>query len=384
MPRGQWKAPGIIPSRSSSRMSRRSTNTTSSRPSRARASGSPIVVIRALASSTSCRNPLRSFILPNITLSIARMHTTSTPSRSRARLLFAAAAGVVAVLIYGGQFVASRFSLQQTLSPWDLVALRLGVAGVLSLPLAIRRGLPGAAAIGWRRAIVLAITVGAPYTLILYSGLAVAPAMHGAVIIPGATPLFAAALAWVWLGEETAPKAILGLILVLVGIALVIWPSIIGPTDDPTWTGDALFLVAGLLWAIYTVLVRRWRVRPLQATAMIWVLALPYIPIYLALDGGARLLTAPRGEVVFQAIYQGVGVSLVALLLYSRAIRTLGAASASFFMPLIPIFGGLLAFPLLGEIPGPLQLAGMIAVTLGIALAAGRSVSSRVFSGADS
>jgi len=128
---------------------------------------------------------LRSFILPNITLSIARMHTTSTPSRSRARLLFAAAAGVVAVLIYGGQFVASRFSLQQTLSPWDLVALRLGVAGVLSLPLAIRRGLPGAAGIGWRRAIVLAITVGAPYTLILYSGLAVAPAVHGAIQAAG-------------------------------------------------------------------------------------------------------------------------------------------------------------------------------------------------------
>ena len=291
---------------------------------------------------------------------------------------------MLAVLIYGGQFVASRFSLQQTLSPWDLAALRLGVAGVLSLPLAIRRGLPDAAGIGWRRAIVLAITVGAPYTLILYSGLAVAPAVHGAVIIPGATPLFAAALAWVWLGEETAPKAILGLILILVGVALVTWPAIIDLSGDPTWSGDALFLVAGLLWAIYTVLVRRWRVRPLQATAMVWVLALPYIPIYLALDGGARLLAAPRGEVIFQAIYQGVGVSLVALLLYSRAIRTLGAESASLFMPLIPIFGALLAVPLLGERPGPLQLAGMIVVTLGIALAAGRSVSSRVFSGADS
>ena len=312
------------------------------------------------------------------------MHPTSTPSSSRTRLLLAAVAGVLAMLIYGGQFVASRFSLQQTLSPWDLAALRLGVAGVLSLPLAIRRGLPGAAGIGWRRAIILAITVGAPYTLILYSGLAVAPAIHGAVIIPGATPLFAAALAWVWLGEETAPKAILGLILILAGVAFVSWPAIIDLTGDPTWSGDASFLVAGLLWAIYTVLVRRWRVRPLQATAMVWVLALPYIPIYLALDGGARLLAAPRGEVIFQAIYQGVGVSLVALLLYSRAIRTLGTESASVFMPLIPIFGALFAVPVLGEMPDRLQLAGMIMVTVGIALAAGRSLSSRVFNGADS
>jgi drug/metabolite transporter (DMT)-like permease len=312
------------------------------------------------------------------------MHSTSTPSRSRAGLFLAAVAGVLAVLIYGGQFVASRFSLQQTLSPWDLAALRLGVAGVLSLPLVIRRGLPDAAGIGWRHAIVLAITVGAPYTLILYSGLAVAPAVHAAVIIPGATPLFAAALAWVWLGEETAPKAILGLVLILIGVAFVSWPSIIDLTGDPTWTGDALFLVAGLLWAIYTVLVRRWRVRPLQATAMVWVLALAYLPIYWWLDGGARLLAAPRGEVIFQALYHGVGVSLVALLLYSRAIRALGAPAASFLMPLIPVFGGLIAVPVLGEIPGAIQLGGMVVVTIGIALAAGHSLSSRVFSGADS
>ena len=77
-------------------------------------------------------------------------------------------------------------------------------------------------------------------------------------------------------------------------------------------------------------------------------------------------------------------MSLVALFLYSRAIRTLGAESASLLMPLIPIVGALIAVPLLGEMPGPLPLAGMIVVTLGIALAAGRSVSSRVFSGADS
>jgi len=312
------------------------------------------------------------------------MHPTSTRSGSRTSLLLAVAAGVLAMLLYGGQFVVSRFSLQQTLSPWDLAALRFGVAGLLSLPFVFRRGLTRAAGIGWRRSIVLAIAAGAPYTLILYTGLAVAPAAHGAVIIPGSTPLFAAAFAWVWLGEETAPLAILGLVLILGGLVLVAWPGIIAPPADRTWEGDALFLAAGVLWAIYTVLVRRWQVRPSRAIVMVWVLALPYLPIYWALDGGERLLTAPRGEVVFQALYQGIGVALVALLLYSRAIRALGAASASFFMPLIPVIGVLLGVPVLGEIPLPLQIVGMVAVTVGIALAAGHSVTARVFSGGGS
>src|SRR4030095_5978327 len=192
MPRGQWKAPGIMPSRSSSRMSRRSTKTTASRPQWSRASGSPIVVMRALASSTSCRNPLRSFILWNITLSVARMHPTSTASVSKARQLVAVAAGILAMLLYGGQFVVSRFSLQQTLSPWDLAVLRFGVAGLLCLPFLIRRGLRSAAGIGWRRSLVLAITADAPYTLILYSGLAAAPAAHGPVLNSPSPPHFRA------------------------------------------------------------------------------------------------------------------------------------------------------------------------------------------------
>src|SRR5262245_39776393 len=51
-----------MPSRSSSRTSRRSTKTTSSLPRRPRASSRLIVVMRAFASSTIWRNPLRSFM----------------------------------------------------------------------------------------------------------------------------------------------------------------------------------------------------------------------------------------------------------------------------------------------------------------------------------
>ena len=124
-----------------------------------------------------------------------------------------------------------------------------------------------------------------------------------------------------------------------------------------------------LLWALFTVLARRWRVDPLRATAMVWVTALAYVPVYGAIAGG-RLAAAPRGEVIFQAIYQGLGVAVGALTLYAWAIRVLGASIASLFMPLIPIFGVLLGVPVLGEIPSAVQWAGIAAVSAGMALAA--------------
>jgi drug/metabolite transporter (DMT)-like permease len=288
---------------------------------------------------------------------------------ARSRVPLAVVAGLAAMLLYAGQFVLSRWTIQRTLSFWDLAALRFGAAGLLLLPVVLRHGLAGAAGVGWRRSLVLTLTAGGPYTLILFAGLSLAPAGHGAVIIPGATPVVSTALVWLWFGERPWPARVTGLGLVVAGLVLVGWPGLTGTAGGRTWLGDLLFVVAGVLWGVFTVLARRWQVDPLRAAAMVWTLALAYLPIY-ALTIDSRLLTAPPGEVVFQAVYQGLGVAVLALTLYAWSIRVLGAALASLFMPLVPVLGMLLAVPVLGEVPAPIQLAGVLAVSVGMALAA--------------
>ncbi len=289
---------------------------------------------------------------------------------SRLRLALAVGAGVAAMLLYAGQFVVSRWSFQRTLTPWDLAALRFGVAGALLLPLVLRHGFVDAAGVGWGRGAVLCVAAGAPYTLIMYAGLAVAPAAHGAVIIPGATPVVSMLLVWLWLAERPGAARLVGLAVIVVGLLFVSAPGMHG-SGPYTWAGDLLFAAAGVLWGLFTVLARRWHVDPLRGTAVVWVLALLYLPPY-ALLAGARLLAAPGAEVAFQALYQGVGIAVLALALYSWAIRVLGASFASLFLPLVPVFGVLLAIPVLGESPGPPEVLGMLLVSGGMALAAAR------------
>jgi drug/metabolite transporter (DMT)-like permease len=284
------------------------------------------------------------------------------------RIALAVGAGVIAALIYGGQFVVTRWSMQRTLSSWDLAALRVAVAGALMLPIVARHGV---ARIGWKRSLALAIAAGAPYTLIMQAGLVVAPAAHGAVIVPGATPVVSAVLLWMWRGERPWPAKIAGLALIVIGLVLVGWPALGGGGEDAVWVGDLLFVAAAVLWGLFTVLTRVWNIDPIRGTAVVWVMSLAYLPFYVALSGSS-LLHAPRGEVIFQAVYQGVGVAVIALVLFSRAIGVLGVSSASLFMPLVPVFGVLLGVPVLGEVPAAIQLAGMAGVSVGIALAAAR------------
>ena len=284
------------------------------------------------------------------------------------RLALAAAAAVAAMLIYGGQFVASRWSMQRTLSPWDLAAVRFTVAGLLCLPLALRRG----AGVTPGRLLVLAAAVGAPYTLILFAGLSLAPAAHGAVIVTGGTPVLSALLTWVWLREPPRTTLVAGAITIVAGLILVSAPGLRAAAGSRVWLGDLCFVAAGVLWALYTVCARRWQVEPLRVTAAVWALSLLYVPLYAAIAGG-RLLQVPRAELLFQAIYQGIGVAIVALALYSWAIRVLGTSIASLFMPLTPVFGVLLAVPILGEVPSAVQLLGIAGVIGGMVLASLRA-----------
>ena len=279
-------------------------------------------------------------------------------------------AGLLGILLYAGQFVFTRWSIQRTLALWDVAALRFAVAGLLMLPVLVRYGVRDAAGIGWRRAMVIGATVGAPYTLVLFAGLTYAPAAHGAVIISGGTPVMSALLVWLWFGERPTAIGLAGLAIILVGLVLVSWPALGDGAASQVWIGDQLLLGASTLWGAFTALTRRWQVDPLRGAAVVCVLALAYLPFYAALVP-SRLPTAPSGEIVFQALYQGVGVAILALLFYTRAIRELGPSAASLFMPLIPVLAVALGVPVLGEIPNAVQCVGIVGVCVGLVIAAG-------------
>ena len=306
------------------------------------------------------------------------------------RVVIGVAAGLLGILLYSGQFVFTRWSIQRTLALWDVAALRIVVAGLLMLPVLLRYGARDAAGIGWRRAMVIGFTVGGPYTLVLFAGLTYAPAAHGAVIISGGTPVMSALLVWLWFRERPTAIGVAGLAIILVGLVLVSWPSLADGSGSRVWIGDLLLLGASTLWGAFTALTRRWQVEPLRGAAVIWVLALAYLPFYAVLVP-SRLPTAPAAEIVFQALYQGVGVAILALLFYTRAIRELGPAAASLFMPLIPVLAVALGIPVLGEFPSAVQGVGIAGVCVGLVLAAryarpsramvAKAVSSRGMSG---
>ncbi len=130
--------------------------------------------------------------------------------------------------------------------------------------------------------------------------------------------------------------------------------------------GDLLFMSAGLSWSIFGTLLRQWHVSGNRAVVAIGMISLVVLtPIYFALDGWQHLLQHSLWENALQILMQGVFAGPVATYLFAHSVMALGAGRAGTFPALVPIFGLILGFLLLGVVPTWLQLIGLAIVLIG-------------------
>lgn len=277
-------------------------------------------------------------------------------------------AALAAALIGSGWQIASRHGVTTRLGPLELAVLRYGIPALVLLPLLARTGLfpPG---LPRRQLGLLVLGGGLPFGLLVLAGAVWAPATHMGVFMAGSVPLFTALGAWRVFGERMSGLRLAGLLLIAGGMVLFGASSLADAAH--TWRGDVLFVLAAMLWAMYTLAFRRSGLTPWQGVAVIntWSMLL-LLPVLLVL-GAPRLLTAPWTDVAGQALGQGMVAGLLGLVTYMIAIARLGAARASLSAALVPISTALGAAWLLGEPLTAGTLVACVLVASGVAFAGG-------------
>jgi len=276
--------------------------------------------------------------------------------------------GLAAVSMWAAWVVAVRYGIKTSLKPWDLTAIRFGVAGLILLPYLLKKGL-AVDRLGGLGLAAIMLGGGAPMVLLSYGGLLFAPAAHAASLYTALIPLYVAILAAIVLGEAFTVAKRIGLVLIVTGVLGIIWGAggTIGSLQN---IGHAMFISAGMLWACYTVAMRKARLEGLHAAAIAAVGSLAYLPLYGVMSG-ASLFNAPWQDVALQAFVHGFLVAVISLLLYGRAISLLGASSGSAFAALAPAITAILAIPILGEWPATSDWIAMLLISSGVYIASG-------------
>jgi drug/metabolite transporter (DMT)-like permease len=292
-------------------------------------------------------------------------------------------AAVVTVLIWTSFIVIARASASLALLPLDIAWLRIVGAAAVLIPWSLwqvsrrpqgRAGssLGGCSPLPLRMTALVGVFGGLLYAMLAYSGFFFAPAAHAAVLMPGSLPLWTTVLAMLFLGERPGGARLLGLACILGGGLLVGGASLLQAFNgSDMWKGDLLFMSAALCWSAYSVLVRRHALDPVQTTMAITAFAFfAYVPLYAWAAWvewiPSRLLVAPPGQMVFQALFQGIGSVVVSGITFTIMIRHFGPVRSTMVTALVPGLSALSAVAVLGEPMHWNLLVGLALVTGGI------------------
>lgn len=187
-------------------------------------------------------------------------------------------------------------------------------------------------------------------------------------IFTALTPLLTVCISTVLLRETPAIGVVLGGILSLSGlIFLVSAGNPMTIVRQGIHLGDLLMLVAALIYALYGVLLRRWRlpVTGWQSTYLQAFCALIIMfPALLATPASLRVLNAQTIPLI---IYAGGLASVMLPWLWLRGIQHLGPNRCAAFMNLLPVLTSLEAVLWLGESLRISDVVGGSIVLLGVA-----------------
>ena len=137
--------------------------------------------------------------------------------------------------------------------------------------------------------------------------------------------------------------------------------------------GDAMFLAASALGALYVLQLRNWGISAIQAAAIVTLYsALAVVPWHLWSASGALWQVAPLA-LLWQVLWQGVLIGCIALVALNHAIARLGPDRASALVALVPALSAMLGLLFLGEVLSSAEIAAILAISAGVSIGASRS-----------
>lgn len=264
-------------------------------------------------------------------------------------------------VIWGLAFVATRIALD-VVSPPQLTAVRFLIAAVPALWLA-RPPIP------WRTLVSIGLFLFAGQFLFQFFGIALGMPPGLASIVIHTQALFTIVFAAWFLGERVSGRQWTGTTVAFAGLAAI--AGTVG--HDLTVTGLCFTGLAAMSFGVGNVLLKR--LPPVDTLQLVSWLSLvpPVLALALSavLDGPRALWTSLGAATLVQwgaMLYLGVVATVLAYAIWGWLLRRYAAAAVAPFSLLIPFVaagGSSLAF---GERFGPMRLAGMGLVMLGLAV----------------
>ncbi len=274
------------------------------------------------------------------------------------------------MFMWGGTWIAGRIVAQELTAPLAAPAIRFLLAGLAlaGFALATEGRIPRPqTGREWGVVTGLAMTGIFIYALCFFYGLKHITAGQGALVV-ALTPVMVALGAWFLGQERMTPVKLAGIAIACLGCLTVIGHgNPLALLHGSVGIGEWLILGCALSWTAYTFIGRQATksLSPLAATLHASLIGALLLGITAWLQGGTDL-AAWSWRVWASVVFLAIGGTALAFTWFADGVRRIGAAKASVFVNLVPVFAVLQAGVLLDERLGLAVLGGGLLVIAGV------------------
>ncbi|WP_296259168.1 MULTISPECIES: DMT family transporter [unclassified Pseudomonas] len=270
------------------------------------------------------------------------------------------------VMIWAGNNVITKAAAGR-IFPAEIGFYRWLLAGLLFTPFLLGPVLRNRAAIRpiIGKVAILGVLGMAIYQSLAYYAANITTATNMGIIL-SLVPVMTLGMSIASLGTALTAGALVGALVSFAGVLLVVsqgsWAVLVAHGVN---LGDLMMLIATLAYATYSTLLKKWQLRmpPLQLLYLQVLVAIVALFPFFVLSPKTGL---NAGNIPL-VLYACIPTSMVAPLLWMKAIGMLGPSRTTLFFNLVPILTALVAALALGErlasyhfIGGALTLGGVI------------------------
>lgn len=279
---------------------------------------------------------------------------------------------IVSSALWGASFIFTKglFISERSITPTIILTGRMLIATVVTIPMLwVTGNLERIRKEHIKYFLLLAFTEPFLYSLCETGGVQFVSGSLASIII-ATIPLFVPfAMALVY-KEKLRVSAVVGVMLSLVGIALMTLNDDFSFSASPK--GLLLLACAVIIAVLYTLILVKVldHYRPMTITCYQNLIGLVYfLPLMLVVDGDHLSSLTYSSSMWLPLAFLGIFCSTVAYMCYNYGMKRLGATAASVYNNIIPVFSLLLALAIGQETLSMLKVLGMSVVLVGLTVA---------------
>jgi drug/metabolite transporter (DMT)-like permease len=189
-------------------------------------------------------------------------------------------------------------------------------------------------------------------------------------VIISTAPFFVAAATRIFLKEEKLNRSFfVGFVLAMAGVSLV---SFAGHRLQINPLGDALCILAAMMWGLYSVFIRKlegYGYNTILITRRIFLYGLLLLVPAAAVFGfSVTPADVFNRDTLISVLFLGLVASALCFVTWNTAVRLIGPVKTSVYIYLTPVVTIVFARLVLGDRIHPLALAGAALTLLGLAI----------------